>query len=1441
MDTNQNVANNYQINTFTKGMNSDTSYDMVGADQYLFGQNIRITNNTLLLGDLDANNTEMVVAPVPEGDTLSTATGSDVITNVDKILAADAIGNVGVIIVKIKHDAEQYPDCWSVYKVEKKAVTDTIEAQQVTSIKLEVTHIYTSSSTTSKDRFSITMIREIEGVLKVYIADGKGSPICLFLDGGEKNIVGINEDALRSLSYFPKSKPKLQKRRGNLLTQQVQYAYRFYTRYAYTSKLSPFTNKIQVINDNRDVEQGNAENTQTTVGFNIFIKKPEIDIFDHVQVFRISYIKYQETPDIYLIYDKPFDYTNSFEQNQFFDNGYYLIVHDDGSTTLQQYSIDEFSSLTSQTIIPQILESNQNYLFCGDIKDNTIIEEEHISGITTSISKAIGSVKINEETGGKIPKVTTERDVTYSSSSDYRISKNVSSYQSIGQYLKDCGIYYIDEDGSTSKCTYNDLFVSSLLRSCRTDEKYYYGIVYYDSKGRRSNVIPIGMNNQSGDLYDTDVVWDLNDNRIENPDVSKALGINVTISGFADSDIVGFEIVRQEKNFNTTKNLLQVALSRPMRQGKYSKTYDQYHTPYYPNVFLTTQFVYSMFGYTNTNELNSQAYITEDDLQKVDLWNQYFDHNGQNVDNFTLYQIFSPGINVLRSFYKNLLQSSNNYLQPVTYLSENESLINSQAMHDISESTTGFGTSYVLLFPIAYANSHNFGTLDFSSALNSIEGIHKTTDGIYAIDNLNFKRHNKPTSCAVVSLTQSASDIDDYNLTSVKIKNVADVKNPNWENGFSNVQLQSSTDLTVTSAIKQYKTYSTTIGEFEYNNWASNGMYDLAVSENEASSQLGNTGAYSDVDNQKSWVFHLESYDPGRQNKGFRGWIGPGPVCLLINTEMPESSNILCKQYYYCEEDNGELHLKMPLGTLICNITHQAQKYSKNDPYFGFGNYFELPTDGTDTFSCYVFDGDVYKNYAEFVNLFKAYDFNDRKRTLDSGQLVYYIPLESEINVCFDYGYNYRNTNSKNLLLEPGKINGVTTQDRPLHQYNRVYSDNNFSINRFYVKSEDEEVLEYPQRICYSQLKTNGEHIDSWQIFKPADFIDTDSRYGKVTNLLSKDSNIYFWQTGAFGKLSVNERSIVTDDNGETIQLGQGGVLQRADYLSTKYGMREQDMCSVNTEDSIYWIDILNKAILMCKQNQVVNYGEALNVQNYINASILLNEPSSQVQANRRPTINYDLQTNELLCQAFNPSTMDQLIFNTKLGIAQSVYTRKYNDVLLFNNVLVGAKIANGSVTFIQLNHLQKNNSRNYLSNTVLKFVVNSSASQTKVFDSQKVVTLGKSWEELNQSDINNLMPNYLKKEQSAFLTSYFTNKTYDFKTDIKHSSLDPMYKTDREGNIVYDIPRAEKNSTTQFDPTKGYGDRMRGKWMVETITDTNPQPDYCISHIITKFRQSYS
>ena len=141
------------------------------------------------------------------------------------------------------------------------------------------------------------MIKEVEkedgeSVIKVYIADGQGAPICLFVNGGF-NVNDISEDYLRSNAYFPSSKPRLQKTSGNLKTQQVQYAYRFYTKYSYVSKLSPLTNKIHVIGTNRSIETGNAEDTVTDIGIKLTITPDELanKIFDKIQIFRISYIR----------------------------------------------------------------------------------------------------------------------------------------------------------------------------------------------------------------------------------------------------------------------------------------------------------------------------------------------------------------------------------------------------------------------------------------------------------------------------------------------------------------------------------------------------------------------------------------------------------------------------------------------------------------------------------------------------------------------------------------------------------------------------------------------------------------------------------------------------------------------------------------------------------------------------------------------------------------------------------------------------------------------------------------------------------------------------------------------------------------------------------------------------------------------------------------------
>jgi hypothetical protein len=109
-------------------------------------------------------------------------------------------------------------------------------------------------------------------------------------------------------------------------------------------------------------------------------------------------------------------------------------------------------------------------------------------------------------------------------------------------------------------------------------------------------------------------------------------------------------------------------------------------------------------------------------------------------------------------------------------------------------------------------------------------------------------------------------------------------------------------------------------------------------------------------------------------------------------------------------------------------------------------------------------------------------------------------------------------------------------------------------------------------------------------------FIDVDSKYGQITNLLTDKNTLYYWQDHAFGKFSVNERSLINDQNGNTIMLGQAGILSRYDYIDTKYGMRKGDMCACSADKRVYWVDINNKAVVAGNTEQAVNYGEQLGV-----------------------------------------------------------------------------------------------------------------------------------------------------------------------------------------------------------------------------------------------------
>ena len=720
-------------------------------------------------------------------------------------------------------------------------------------------------------------------------------------------------------------------------------------------------------------------------------------------------------------------------------------------------------------------------------------------------------------------------------------------------------------------------------------------------------------------------------------------------------------------------------------------------------------------------------------------------------------------------------------------------------------------------------------------------------------------------------------NLNQYNY-SKQIQAISSVKMLNWEDGFSNHVISGGK---IENAVKKYKSYIKNISTSNYLNWVCGNKYNIPV---------GTSNEYGWTDFPWNNVVEFTNGDNADAHKTRTypsiGPIGPAARCLVIQlsndkNEKQELKDLLVESYeeqklndngvgYYYDviskielnnifgevlttnrikqEDKGHVLIKSHTepsssidykdpeevsklnsypGTLLCEITHPAihysgkDKFSKQyDTYYGFGDYKEIDRSNI---SMYVFTGDTYTQIYEIEGMYKAYDFNDDKSSLQSMQTVHYIPMESTINQYFDYGMNYRNTSNANLQLEAGEIKGVFTQDRPVHQYNLIYSDNGTSNDIYSPQSVIQSQNTYSQRICYSQMKTNGELLNNWNIFKPVDYIDVNPVYGELTDMFTVQDTLYFWQNKGFGKLSVNERSLVKDENSNLIQLGQGSVLQRYDYLSTKFGMRDQDMCKINVDNDIYWFDHRNRCIAAYKavnagngrtSMQVIDFTEKTNVKTLMKNCDITNTP----------TIEYDPNNDELL---FNNVTLINtgedtdgsytLAFNCKFDIAQSLYDINgcvntiYNNKTNQDDIIYINTNAKGEICNSQLSNTKNNTSRYYL-----KFIVNPNASVTKVFDNQQIV-----YPHMYDNTYGN--------------TSFGFDNAINFSTDLsKANTLNTNEEnsyTDREGNVYFSIPRCLNNNIQ----------RLRGKWMIESIMNNYPESYSSISHIITKFRQSYN
>lgn len=517
-------------------------------------------------------------------------------------------------------------------------------------------------------------------------------------------------------------------------------------------------------------------------------------------------------------------------------------------------------------------------------------------------------------------------------------------------------------------------------------------------------------------------------------------------------------------------------------------------------------------------------------------------------------------------------------------------------------------------------------------------------------------------------------------------------------------------------------------------------------------------------------------------------------------------------------------------GTYLCNIRQQTRPYGGDDymsrtvnTYSSHGYYRTV-----DKSSIPVFDGDCVIMPFEYTSMHKVYSGED-KATLLSTTIMYSIPVETDINLAYTSGYEFsRNTDdiyASNLQIEPSKVYNTLEQDEPEYVYNTAYSATD-KIKVFASEGADDEHNKHLDYRCfYSNYKTNDERIDSWTKFQPANFIDVDTRYGAITHLRTFHNKLVYWQQHAVGVFSVNERSTITDNSNMPLILGAGGILTRYDYTDNTSGMHKEQFCDTQSHTGLYWFDDDNQ--------EIKAYSDGGGLEQLSKKHRVQNLMHKHAASNNIPTMFFDKRYNEIVANVLDNRS---IVYSEQLPAFSAMYTIPFNEsISFFNGTYVLNVTEDGNINIGQWNTLNKNGKPCEWNGdplaTKLSYVVNSSPTVTKVFDSQQMVTA----DGLNGIDIEHPEEyDFMNVPNDIDTRAYFNNHhTYTWVTELNNSLSTLEGKvTLREGNYEYAIPRQDNAA---------FGNRIRGKYMICTINDNNPVANASLSYVITKFRKSWS
>jgi hypothetical protein len=470
-----------------------------------------------------------------------------------------------------------------------------------------------------------------------------------------------------------------------------------------------------------------------------------------------------------------------------------------------------------------------------------------------------------------------------------------------------------------------------------------------------------------------------------------------------------------------------------------------------------------------------------------------------------------------------------------------------------------------------------------------------------------------------------------------------------------------------------------------------------------------------------------------------------------------------------------------------------------------------------------IYGGDTYINIFDLPYI--MFDLSKGSGVNDSVLQILTIPFETSINLNYRHDKHFNKIVSSDtnivFLQELAGVHHALTQETDLYLYNSVYSqdailDTSIPLPIDYLSSKS-----YDTRVLNSNTKINGEISDSWLKYNVNDFIDVDTKYGKLTNLInSNDNKLLYWQDHAFGVLSVNERSIIQDNNVSGLVLGTGGVLDRYDYISINSGT-EQYYDIIQTPLGIYWYYPSEKGIYRYSQNSLNKISRTKFIQSKLNTIGTINNFC----------MGYDAKYNEVLASFDLSSGTDfTIIFNELEDNFSANYTfipskYIYNKEFLFSKLgAIGSNIYQHNIGNYGVFYDQSP------AKSTLRILVNKDYLFTKVFDNLDFIT-----ESTNSSNINQFADTFDRiRIYNDYQNTDWVNLVYN--TNIKRKNRTWTMSIPR--NIVDDLVTNNPNIFTTIDSTNTYKERIKDKYIVVELEYNNTDNNkFSVQEISTKYR----